>query len=257
MYKRQIQGNKTVDKTALEKAVDDYGKLKSSNYTSTTWKPFKKALDAAKDVLKNDKATQKEVDNALNTLNAKKKALKKVTKVKSIKITADYTSVAVGKKAKLKTTVKPSNATNKAVKWSVAAKDKKYVSVSSKGVVSTKKAGAGKTVTVTATAKDGSKKKATIKIKIMKNAVTKITLKAKTKKVKAGKKVTVKATVITNGKKANKKLAWKSSNKKYATVNAKGVVTTKKAGKGKNVTITATSTDGTNKKGTIKIKIVK
>ena len=254
---KPIQGNKTVDKTALEKAVDDYGKLKSSNYTSTTWKPFKKALDAAKDVLKNDKATQKEVDNALNTLNAKKKALKKVTKVKSIKITADYTSVAVGKKAKLKTTVKPSNATNKAVKWSVAAKDKKYVSVSSKGVVSTKKAGAGKTVTVTATAKDGSKKKATIKIKIMKNAVTKITLKAKTKKVKAGKKVTVKATVITNGKKANKKLAWKSSNKKYATVNAKGVVTTKKAGKGKNVTITATSTDGTNKKGTIKIKIVK
>ncbi len=254
---KPIQGNKTVDKTALKKAVDDYGKLKSSNYTSTTWKPFKKALDAAKNVLKNDKATQKEVDNALNTLNAKKKALKKVTKVKSIKITADYTSVAVGKKAKLKTTVKPSNATNKAVKWSVAAKDKKYVSVSSKGVVSTKKAGAGKTVTVTATAKDGSKKKATIKIKIMKNAVTKITLKAKTKKVKAGKKVTVKATVITNGKKANKKLAWKSSNKKYATVNAKGVVTTKKAGKGKNVTITATSTDGTNKKGTIKIKIVK
>ena len=97
---KPIQGNKTVDKTALKKAVDDYGKLKSSNYTSTTWKPFKKALDAAKNVLKNDKATQKEVDNALNTLNAKKKALKKVTKVKSIKITADYTSVAVGKKAK-------------------------------------------------------------------------------------------------------------------------------------------------------------
>lgn len=254
---KPVQDNKTVDKKALEKAVNDYGNLKSSNYTSTTWKAFKKALDAAKDVLKDEKATQNEVDKALQTLNEKKRALKKVIKVKSIKITADYTSVAAGKKAKLTTIVKPNNAANKAVKWSAAAKDKKYVSVSSKGVVSTKKAGAGKTVTVTATARDGSKKKATIKIKIMKNAVTKITLKAKTKKVKAGKKVTVKATVKTNGKKANKKLAWKSSNNKYATVNAKGVVTTKKAGKGKNVTITAISTDGTNKKGTIKIKIVK
>lgn len=37
-----------------------------------------------------------------------------------------------------------------------------------------KKAGAGKTVTITATAKDGSGVKATIKIKIMKNAVTKV-----------------------------------------------------------------------------------
>ncbi len=254
---KPVQDNKTVDKKALEKAINDYGDLKSSNYTSTTWKAFKKALDAAKDVLKDEKATQNEVDKALQTLNEKKRALKKVVKVKSIKIFADYTSVAAGKKAKLNTIIKPNNATNKAVKWTVATKDKKYVTVSSKGVVSTKKAGAGKTVTVTATAKDGSKKKATIKIKIMKNAVTKITLKAKTKKVKAGKKVTVKATVKTNGKKANKKLAWKSSNNKYATVNAKGVVTTKKAGKGKNVTITAISTDGTNKKGTIKIKIVK
>lgn len=175
---KPVQDNKTVDKKALEKAVNDYGNLKSSNYTSTTWKAFKKALDAAKDVLKDEKATQNEVDKALQTLNAKKRALKKVIKVKSIKITADYTSVAAGKKAKLNTIVKPNNATNKAVKWSVATKDKKYVSVSSKGVVSTKKAGAGKTVTVTATARDGSKKKATIKIKIMKNAVTKIALKA-------------------------------------------------------------------------------
>ena len=91
----------------------------------------------------------------------------------------------------------------------------------------------------------------------MKNAVTKITLKAKSKKVKAGKKVTVKATVKTNGSKANKKLVWKTSNKKWATVNSKGVVTTKKAGKGKTVTITATSTDGTKKSAKVKIKIVK
>ncbi len=67
----------------------------------------------------------------------------------------------------------------------------------------------------------------------------------------------VKASVKTTGKSANKTLTWKSSNTKYATVNKKGVITTKKAGKGKTVTITAASTDGANKKATIKIKIKK
>ena len=92
----------------------------------------------------------------------------------------------------------------------------------------------------------------------MKKGFTKMTLKAKSKKVKAGKKVTVKATVSPGSKKTtNTKLVWKTSNKKWATVSSKGVVTTKKAGKGKTVTITATSTDGTKKSGKIKIKILK
>ena len=112
-------------------------------------------------------------------------------------------------------------------------------------------------MTITATAKDGSNVKGTIKIKIMKNAVTKITLKAKSKKLKVGKKLKINATVKTNGKKVNKKLTWKSSNDKFASVNSKGVVTAKKAGKGKSVTITATATDGTKKSAKIKIKIVK
>lgn len=88
----------------------------------------------------------------------------------------------------------------------------------------------------------------------MKNAVTRISLKAP-KTVKAGKKATVKATVKTNGKKANKKLKWSSSNKKYATVNSKGKVTAKKSGKGKTVKITAKATDGSGKKKTVAIKI--
>ena len=88
----------------------------------------------------------------------------------------------------------------------------------------------------------------------MKKAVKKITLKASKTKVTAGKKVTIKATV-TPEKNVNKKLTYKSSNKKYATVNSKGVVTTRKAGKGKTVKIIATATDGSGKKATIKIKI--
>lgn len=104
---------------------------------------------------------------------------------------------------------------------------------------------------------DGSNKSAKIKIKIVKHAVKKITLKCSQKSVKAGRKVTVKANVSTTGKTANKTLSWETSNKKYATVNAKGVVTTKKAGKGKTVKITAKATDGTGKKATIKIRIKK
>lgn len=41
----------------------------------------------------------------------------------------------------------------------------------------------------------------------------------------------------------------------HATVTSKGKVTAKKAGKGKTVIITAVSTDGTNKKAKVKIKI--
>ena len=173
-------------------------------------------------------------------------------KVKKIKITGMSKQIAAGKKIKLKATVTPKTAANRTVKWKTS--NKKYATVNSKGVVTVKKAGIGKKVTITAIAKDGSGKKATYRIKIMKKAVQKITLKASKTKVTAGKKVTIKATV-TPGKNVNKKLTYKSSNKKYATVNSKGVVTTKKAGKGKTVKITATATDGSGKKATIKIKI--
>ncbi len=186
--------------------------------------------------------------------------------VKKVKLTANYTAIATGKKATVKASVTPANASNKKVKWAIdkAAKSKKYATISQKGVLKAGKKGAGKTVTVTATAQDGSKKKAAIKIKIMKNAVTKVSLKAKAKNVKAGKKLTIKATVQnTGGKKgsktANTKLAWSvdKKSKKFASINSKGMLSTKKAGKGKTVTVTAMSTDGTNKKGTIKIKITK
>ncbi len=253
------QEEEKVDKAALDKAVKDCAGLKAADYTTDTWNAFNTALEAAKKILGKADATQAEVNAALATLNAKKQALKKPIKVSRIKITADYTKVAAGKKAILKANITPSNTANKAVTWSIdkTAKSKKYASISSKGVLTTKSKGAGKTVTVTAAAKDGSGKKSTIKIKIMKGAVKKVSLKAKAKKVKVGKKLTVKTTVKYSSKKksdTNVKLTWKTSNKKVATVNSKGVVTGKKAGK---VTITAASTDGTKKSGKIKITVVK
>lgn len=177
--------------------------------------------------------------------------VKKETKVTGVKITALSKKIAAGKKAALKATVSPSNASNKKVTWSVS--NKRYASVNSKGVVTMKKAGAGKTITVTAKAADGSGKKASVKIKVMKGVVKKIKLTA-AKSVKAGKKTAVKAKV-TASKGANKTLAYSVSNKKYASVNSKGVVTTKKAGKGKRITVTAKATDGSGKKAVVKIKI--
>lgn len=174
--------------------------------------------------------------------------------VSRIKINGDITKLAVGKSVTLKAETAPLDALNTGVTWS--SSNNKYATVTAAGKVTAKKAGGGKTVTITATAKDGSGKKATYKIKIYKSAVKKIKLSAKSKSVKPGKKVTIKAKVSPS-KNINKTLKWSSSNEKYATVNSKGVVTTKKAGKGKTVTITAKATDGSNKKATIKIKIKK
>lgn len=173
--------------------------------------------------------------------------------VTKIKVTGVSKKVAAGKKLTLKAEVTPADATNKNVVWS--SSNKKYATVNAKGVVTTKKAGAGKTVTITAEAQDGSGIKATYKITIMKHVVKSVKISAKTKQVKAGRKLTLKAVVKTTGKKVNKTLKWSSSNTKYATVNAKGVVTAKKAGKGKTVKITAMATDGSGKKATITIKI--
>ena len=174
-----------------------------------------------------------------------------VRKVSKITITGNSKKIAYGKKVSLKAKISPSNASDQSVTWK--SSNKKYADVSSKGVVTTKKAGKGKNVTITAVAKDGSSKKATYKIQIMKGAVKKISISGK-KSVKAGKSIKLKSKV-TASKGANKKVKWTSSNSKYATVSSSGKVTAKKAGKGKKVKITGTATDGSGKKKTVTIKI--
>ncbi|EOS70642.1 VCBS protein, partial [Lachnospiraceae bacterium MD308] len=95
--------------------------------------------------------------------------------------------------------------------------------------------------------------KATYKITSMKGAVKRIAVSGK-KSVKAGKTLKLKAKVSA-AKKANKKVKWTSSNKKYATVSSSGKVKALKTGKGKKVKITAMATDGSGKKKTVVIKI--
>lgn len=176
---------------------------------------------------------------------------KAVVKVTKVSVTASARNIAAGKKVQLKAAVAPSKATNKAVTWK--SSNTKVATVSSKGVVTFNKKAGGKKVTITATAKDGSKKYGKITLTCMKGSVKKITLSG-VKTLKAGKTAKVKAKVTTMNGKANKTLTWTSSNTKIATVNKTGKV---KAAKGKKgtVTITARATDGSGKKATIKIRV--
>ncbi len=171
--------------------------------------------------------------------------------VTHISVSGISKKIAAGKKIKLTATVTPSNAANKSIKWK--SSNKKVAKVNSSGVVTMNKKSGGKSVTITATAADGSGVKASYKIKSMKGVVKKVTISGK-KTVKAGKTLKLKAKV-TATKKANKKLKWTSSNKKYATVSSSGKVKALKAGKGKKVKITAMATDGSGKKKTVTIKI--
>ncbi len=86
---------------------------------------------------------------------------------------------------------------------------------------------------------------------VMGKYATRVTITRKVTKLAAGKSTTLKAT--TNG--TNKKVSWKVSNTKYASITAAGKLTAKAAGKGKTVTVTATAKDGSKKAASIKVKI--
>ena len=88
------------------------------------------------------------------------------TPVTKVKLNKTKSTMTVGKKQTLKATVTPKKASSKAVVWK--SSNTKVATVTSKGVVKAKKAG---TVTITATAKDGSGKKATCKVTVKKKTV--------------------------------------------------------------------------------------
>lgn len=126
------------------------------------------------------------------------------------------------------------NGTVKKAKWTSSKKS--VATVNSKGKVTAKKAG-----TATITAKiDG--KSVTCKVKVINPTIK---LNKKTVTLGAGSTQQLTATVKGN----SKKVSWKSSNTKTATVNSKGKVTAKKSG---TVTITAKA-NGVSAKCKIKI----
>lgn len=165
---------------------------------------------------------------------------KKLT-VKTKKITL-YKGAAAGYGSmKLKVTVKPKKA-----KVTYKINKKKIATVSKKGVVKAKKPGKAKI-----TVKSGNKKVVVkVVVKKIKKKVTKVTA-PKNVTVKVGAKQKIKTSV--KPKKATlKKLTFKSSAKKIAKVNAKGVITGVKAGKAK---ITVKAVDGSKKKATVSVVV--
>lgn len=174
----------------------------------------------------------------------------KAPSIKPFKATGKPKQIAAGKKVNLKAEIGLPDSITKQLTWK--SSNTKVATVNADGVVTVKKKTGGKKVTITAS-NDKIKVSASWKVTSMKGIVKKVKITG-TKTVKAGKSLKLKANV-TATKKANKKLQWTSSNAKYATVNAKGVVKTKKVAKGKTIKITAMATDGSGKKATFKIKV--
>ena len=157
------------------------------------------------------------------------------------KIYLKATSTTVDIKGKVKVSVyktKPSKA-SKSVKWK--SSNKKVATVSKSGYVTGKKKG---TVKITATSKKNKKAKKTIKIKVTNLKAKSVTMSKKSAILFPNDKTTLKATVKGSAGFYNQGVTWKSSNTSVATVNSKGSVTAKKAGK---ATITATEKGGSKK----------
>ncbi len=165
------------------------------------------------------------------------------------KIYLKATSTTVDIKGKVKVSVykvKPSKA-SKSVKWK--SSNKKVATVSKSGYVTGKKKG---TVKITATSKKSKKVKKTIKIKVTNLKAKSVTMSKKSANMYPGQKSALKATVKGSAGFYNQGVTWKSSNTKIATVDSKGNVTAKAAGK---ATITATERGG-SKKATCAVNVV-
>lgn len=169
-------------------------------------------------------------------------------KVTGITLNKTTASVVKGKTVALTATVTPDTATDKTIKWTTS--NKNVATVSTDGVVTAVAAG---TAIITATAADDSGVKATCKITVTNPVikVTRVTLNKTTASVVKGKTLTLTATVTpTNA--TNKKVTWKSSNTKIATVDGNGKVTAVTAG---TVTITCTAIADKSKSATCKITV--
>ena len=244
----------TIDTTALKAALEKVKALNKDDYTEESWKKVEDEATETQEMLKEIEAaiknkttvafSQAAVDEqvnehltaAINGLVKKEKPVEPVvtpdvkptvtpgknetkptatpTPVVKPGITAKVSQVYVGKKATIKVTK-----TKVTGKVTFKSSNKKVATVNIKGVITGKKA--GKAVI---TVKVGKyTKKLTVKVKKPSFKLVKSSV-----KLKKGKKTTirVKAAPVS-------KVTYKTSNKKVATVNSKGVVTAKKKGTAK------------------------
>lgn len=67
----------TVDKTDLKSLVDRCGEIEKGSYTDSSWNTFQEALDAARKVIADEKATAADVEQAVKALKAAEENLTK------------------------------------------------------------------------------------------------------------------------------------------------------------------------------------
>lgn len=156
--------------------------------------------------------------------------------VSSIAFTPASYSVYNGKTVALSATVLPEAASNKSLSWE--SSNTAVAKVSASGVVTGVSKG---TVTITATAKDGSGVSGTCEVEV-KQYVTSLTLDKTSFSLEEGQTATISVSTVAPDNANDKSVSWSSGDPSVATVNAQsGVVT---AVSGGPVTIVATANDG-------------
>ena len=167
------------------------------------------------------------------------------------KVSLDVSTLALktGESYKLIPTVEPETALDKTITWT--SSNEKIATVDENGLVTTKSEG---TVVITATSNEDSAISSTCHINVTKSKVNFINITGVPDTIKVGGSFKLSTTIYPSNA-TNKKVTWKSSNTKYATVNSNGNVTIKPAGAGKSVKITAKAEDGSGVSKTVTLKI--
>lgn len=174
--------------------------------------------------------------------------LEVVVPVSSITLGKTSHTLNVGNTYTLSSSVSPSSAANKTLRWT--SSNTSVATVSSSGVITAKAPG---TATIKAIATDGSNVNASCTVTV-KQPVTGISLSSNHSTLYLGSSLTTcnLTTSVSPSNATNKSVTWTSSNTSIATVNSSGKVTAVAAG---TATITATAADGSGVKGTYKITV--
>ena len=269
--KTSDDGNKTSDDGAESAVAATYNSsVKVATTPAVTWSVNndnvtfaasgnKVVVTGAKQGEVNVTATVRFSNGKTGTASHKVTVKPVTTEVKvTLGLNKTATTIEKGKTEKLTATVTVTGTTDKTVAWSTSAPT--VATVAADGTVTAVAKGEA---TITATSNADKNIKATCKVTVTEPTVTiptptvvrvsKVTLSRKsTVYIVAGQKVTIGASVTPKNA-TNKKVTWKSNKSSVASVNSKGVVSTKKGKTGK-ATITATA-DG--KKATVKVEVVK